>query len=458
MTTATFDEATNDHLAKSSVDRSRESRPSRRPPSGVEGLVARALSPFARVEPRETVGVLLLAATVFLLLTSYYLLKTAREPLILLGGGAEVKSYAAAGQAALLLLVVKGFAALSQRVGRLRLVGVVTAFFAANLAAFFVLGRMGVPLGVPFYLWVGVFSVTVIAQFWSVANDLVTPEQGRRLFAVVGIGSSLGAVFGARLARALFDLVGLWGLLVAAAAFLVASFGLTALASRRFEGETPAAATAAPLAPGGGFAMLAKDRYLQLIAVLVLILNLVNTTGEYVLDRVLLAAMSGQPAAVAAAGIAHFKARYFQWVNIAGVGLQLFAVSRVMRHLGMRVALLVLPTLVMAGAGVLMFAPLLSVVFMAKVAENSVDYSLQNTARQALFLPTSREAKYRAKVTIDTFLVRGGDVLSGALVWLGIHLHLPLRCFALVNFALSAAWIGLAWRLGARYRALTDRR
>jgi len=458
MTTATFDEATNVHRAPSAVGRPGESRPARRRPLGVEDLVARALSPFARVEPQEALGVLLLAATVFLLLTSYYLLKIAREPLILLGGGAEVKSYAAAGQAALLLLVVKGFAALSQRVGRLRLVGIVTLFFAANLAAFFVLGRIGVPLGVPFYLWVGVFSVTVISQFWSLASDLVTPEQGKRLFAIVGIGSSLGAVFGARLARALFDLVGLWGLLLAAAAFLIASFGLTALASGRFEREHRAAAPAAPLAPAGGFALLAKDRYLQLIAALVLILNLVNTTGEYVLDRALLAAMTDQPAALAAAGIAHFKARYFQWVNIAGVGLQLFAVSRVMRHLGMRVALLVLPSLVMAGAGVMMFAPILSVAFMAKVAENSVDYSLQNTARQALFLPTSREAKYQAKVTIDTFLVRGGDVLSGGLVWLGVHLHLPLRCFALVNVALSAAWMVVAWRLGARHRSLADGR
>src|SRR6185369_1615052 len=106
-------------------------------------LLARGMALFARVDPHEAVGVLLLAATVFLLLTSYYLLKIAREPLILLVGGAEVKSYAAAGQAVLLLFVVKGFAALSQRVSRLRLVGLVTLFFALNLVAFFVLGRLG---------------------------------------------------------------------------------------------------------------------------------------------------------------------------------------------------------------------------------------------------------------------------------------------------------------------------
>jgi ATP:ADP antiporter, AAA family len=417
-------------------------------------LLARALAPFARVERDEAVGVVLMAATVFLLLTGYYLLKIAREPLILLGGGAEVKSYAAAGQAVLLIFVVKAFAALSQRVGRLRLVASVTLFFAANLVVFVVLGRLGVPLGVPFYLWVGVFSVTAIGQFWSLANDLVTPEQGKRLFAVVGIGSSLGAVVGAQVARAIYGVVGVWGLLLTAAGILVASLGLSVLATHQFERRAHSA-PAAPLGRAGGFALLAKDRYLQLIAVLVVILNLVNTTGEYVLDRALLAGVAAAPAASAAGSIAAFKASYFQWVNLASIVLQLFAVSRVMRHLGMRAALLVLPVVALSGYAAMALTPLLSIALATKVAENSVDYSLQNTARQALFLPTSREAKYQAKAAIDTFLVRGGDVLSALVVWLGSHLHASMRLFALLNVAFAATWIVVAWRLGTRHARAT---
>lgn len=430
--------------------------PIRRPRSiDVGGLLGRALAPFARVERHEAVGVLLMAATVFLLLTAYYLLKIAREPLILLGGGAEVKSYASAGQALLLIFVVKGFAALSQRVGRMRLVTIVTLFFVANLGVFFALGRLGVPLGIPFYLWVGIFSVTAIGQFWSLANDLVTPEQGKRLFAVVGIGSSLGAVAGARFARALYGVIGVWGMMLAAAVILLASLGLTALANRQFERQARSAPPPAPLARAGGFALLGKDRYLQLIAVLVVVLNLVNTTGEYVLDRTLLGSVAGQAPAVAAASIAAFKARYFQWVNLASVGLQLFAVSRVMRYLGMRAALLALPLVAFGGYGLIALVPLLPIAFATKVAENSIDYSLQNTARQALFLPTSREAKYQAKAAIDTFLVRGGDVLSAVVVWLGVHLHANLRSFALLNVGFAALWVLVAWRLGARHRVVT---
>jgi AAA family ATP:ADP antiporter len=445
MTTLTLDKRDAAHIAGPVVPRSEPGA------FDVRALLGRALAPFARVEANEAVGVLLLAATVFLLLTSYYLLKIAREPLILLGGGAEVKSYASAGQALLLIFVVKAFTALSQRVGRMRLVTIVTLFFASNLLIFAALGRLGVPLGVPFYLWVGIFSVTVIGQFWSFANDLVTPEQGKRLFAVVGIGSALGAVFGARLARAIYGLVGVWGLMSTASALLVASLGLAALANRQFERRVGGAPPPVPLAAKGGFALLAKDRYLQLIALLVVVLNLVNTTGEYVMDRALLAGVAGAPAATAALSIALFKARYFQWVNLASVGLQLFAVSRVMRYLGMRAALLALPIVALGGYGLIALVPLLPIAFATKVAENSLDYSLQNTARQALFLPTSREAKYQAKAAIDTFLVRGGDVLSALVVWVGTRLHADMRAFALLNTAFAGAWIAVAWRLGRRH-------
>lgn len=105
-----------------------------------------------------------------------------------------------------------------------------------------------------------------------------------RLFAVVGIGSSLGAVVGAWFARMLF-VVGLRGLMLAAAVIMLASLGLTALANRAFEKQAASAPARAPLGRAGGSAMLAKDRYMQLIAILVVVLNLVNTTGEYVPPR-----------------------------------------------------------------------------------------------------------------------------------------------------------------------------
>src|SRR5450432_4148236 len=163
-----------------------------------------ALRLFADVRAGEGPTVLLLTANVFLLLTAYYFLKVAREPLILLGGGAEVKSYASVGQSILLVAVTAIYGWLASRVGRMSLIAWVTVFFVGNLVVFWALGESGAPLGVPFFLWVGIFNLVTVAQFWSFAADIYSEEQGKRLFPIIGIGSSIGAVAGAWIADELF--------------------------------------------------------------------------------------------------------------------------------------------------------------------------------------------------------------------------------------------------------------
>jgi AAA family ATP:ADP antiporter len=102
-----------------------------------------------------------------------------------------LKSYAAAGMAVLLVFVVPAYGAFASRVDRARLISWVTVFFIACLLAFVALGRAHTPfLGIVFFLWVGIFNLMIIAQFWSFANDVYTPEQGKRLFAIVAFGSS----------------------------------------------------------------------------------------------------------------------------------------------------------------------------------------------------------------------------------------------------------------------------
>ena len=106
-------------------------------------------------------------------------------------------------------------------------------------------------------------------------------------------------------------------------------------------------------------------------------------------------------------------------VNLVGFLLQLFVTSRVIRFMGVRGALFILPVLALVNYSIIAVAPILAVVRIGKILENSTDYSIQNTLRQALFLPTSREAKYKAKAAIDTFFTRAGDVLSAGFVGLG---------------------------------------
>jgi AAA family ATP:ADP antiporter len=423
---------------------------------------------FADVREGEGGTVLLLTANVFLVLTAYYLLKVAREPLILLGGGAEVKSYASVGQSLLLIPVTGLYSWFASRVGRMPLIAWVTVFFASNLVLFWALGVRDVPLGIPFFLWVGIFNLVTVTQFWSFAADVYSEEQGKRLFPIIGIGSSFGAVAGAWIADKLFR-IGAFRLMLLAGAVLMASLALTYIVNRR-EGlrvqraresseEKDKPARVEPLGGANGFSLLIHDNYLILFAIMILVLNIVTKTGDYVFDRKIIAAAhdAGQVThAQASLFIGQYKARYFEWVNGVGLFLQLFVVSRIIKYLGLRVALVVMPLASLIGYGAAFVVPLLSVLFVARAVESGLDYSLSNTTRQALWLVTSREDKYKAKQVVDSFVVRVGDAMSAGVVWVGSHLHLELPIFVVVNIALCLAWLASAVFLGRRYNERTS--
>jgi ATP:ADP antiporter, AAA family len=417
-----------------------------------------ALGLFGDVQPGEATTALLLTVNLFLLLTAYYLLKVAREPLILLGGGAEVKSYSAVGQAILLVFVTNLYGWIAARVGRFVLIAYVTVFFAANLVLFAALGARGVPLGVPFFLWVGVFNLVTVAQFWSFAADIYSEEQGKRLFPIIGIGSSVGAVGGAALADRLLRAGSPFLLMLVSAGILVATLALTYFVNARERARAAAGPRASkhdePVGRGNAFALVFRDRYLLLLAALILILNISTKTGDYVLDRMLIAQAHVQAATHGvreAIYIGQFKARYFEWINVLEVVLQSLVVSRVIKYAGLRAALVLVPMVSLAGYGASLVAPVIGVLFATRVAESTLDYSLSQTVRQALWLVTSREAKYKAKQVVDSFVWRAGDTLSAGVVWTGTHFEMGLRRFIAFNVFVAIVWVSIAFLLGREY-------
>ena len=462
------------------------------PPERPLSPIDRFLKLFTDIRGGESTTAVLLMLNVLLLLTAYYLIKVVREPLILAGGGAELKSYAAAGQAILLLGAVPLYGMLANRFPRKQLINVVTFFFAACLVVFYVLARMEAPIGIAFFLWAGIFNLMVIAQFWVFANDVYTTDEGKRLFPIVGFGASSGAVLGSWIAGRLIDPIGLHQLLLVAAGVLIVSVLVTnyvdAREHRRTEGHIERQYTTAELpaatgefrletgefkipteddqdeSTGGAFQLVFRNRYLLLIALLMMFLNWVNTTGEYILGRTIADAAASAVAAGTTGGLSEgdfigkFYSNFFSVVNLVGMLLQLFVVSRIIKYAGVRIAVMVLPVIAFGGYAILAFFPILSAVRWAKTAENATDYSLQNTLRGVLYLPTTREQKYLAKQAIDTIFVRVGDVLSAVLVFVGTtYLRFTTASFAMVNLIFVVAWIVLALMIGKRYMELTKR-
>jgi AAA family ATP:ADP antiporter len=187
----------------------------------------------------------------------------------------------------------------------------------------------------------------------------------------------------------------------------------------------------------------------------------VNTTGEYILGSSVQQAAAELAAAPGAAEgadkvfIGKFYANFFTVVGFVGLLLQLLVVSRILKYLGVRFAIMTLPLIALGTYLSIAIFPVLLVIKWCKTAENATDYSLNNTVRQMLFLPTTREEKYKAKVAIDSFFVRAGDVLSAGLVFLGVTwLSFEIYHFAGVCLALVGIWLFLAFKIGRENKRL----
>ena len=439
-----------------------------RPRNGVE----RALSLVTEVRAGEGPTALLLAMNVFSIIAFYSVVKVVRDALILAESGAVVASQAAAGQALILLAIVPVYGALASRVNRVKLVCGVTVFFASHLVIFYLLGAAGTRLGFVFYLWAGVFNLIVTAQFWAFANDVYTSERGRRLFPIVGLGASLGAVVGAGLTYLGFEQIGAYRLMLIAALGLLIPVGLTLWVHTRERrlrdaADTPhgdrssTASAEAPLSRTGGFQLIFQQRYLTLIALLMVLVNLVNTLGGFLLNTIIITEATTLVESGAAPGlevrevVGRLSAGIQTAVNTLGLLFQALLVSRIFKYMGVRGALFILPVVALGGYAAVALLPLVGVVKFVKILENSTDYSIQNTTRNALFLPTSREAKYKAKQAIDSFFWRTGDLLQYGVVYGGTALALTLRHFALLNVVFALALLCVVALLFREHKKIT---
>jgi len=432
---------------------------------GAKTWLDRTLSVFTEVRAGEGLGAGLMLVNIFLLLICYSIIKTVREPLILLGGGAEVRSYTAAGQALALMGFVPLYSWFASRVDRVKLLVGVSLFFLVNIELFALAVAAGVPyVGVAFFIWVGIFNMSLVAQFWAYANDLYTKEEGDRLFPMIVIGQTAGAPLGAFLAGRLFERgFNPQAILQISAALLLIGVVVYLVINARMTRRSRARQAEAILARGGGFALVLKSPYLRLIAIMMILLNGVNTTGEYFVSHLAAdhahALAAVDPSFNAQAYLGGFFGSYQFWVNVVAFTLQTVVTSRLVKHQGLRGALLALPLIALGGYTVIALGVGFAVVRWIKTAENATDYSIMNTARQLLWLPTSREEKYKAKQAIDTFFVRSGDLLSAAIVFLGTAvLKLTIARFALVTVVLIVMWLGVALVVLRRHRVLVQRR
>lgn len=432
---------------------------------------------FTELRPGEGRVASLLMGAVFFFLAALYMLKVAREAKVLadrgfLGlHGPQLKATARGFQALILtLVVIPAYSRVSARLPRRGLMIGMVLFYVLNIEIFHLLSVLQIPnLGFYFYVWVGIFNVSIMAQFWSYANDVYTPQAGRRIFPLIMLGASFGGVAGVLLDRVIKDFryfqLHPYSPLQVTALLLLTGLFLFLVADRSVEEHTPSSTdTRGRLQLGNGLMRVLSSPYIRLIGLSLVFLNLVNATGEYILDNFImdyahqtasLQALEGTEAWRLAQRLAIGNAynTFYLAVNLLTLVLQAFVTSRIIRRVGTVGALFVLPvvafgaySLVLLGGGYLAFR-------IVKILENASDYSINNTVQQLLWAPTTREEKYQAKQAADTIFYRLGDLLHSILIWVGTTVFaLTPHDFAFVNVVLSILWIVLILALAREYK------
>lgn len=416
---------------------------------------------------REGEGAVLLWSTAyyFLVLCAYYVIRPIRDD-IGAASGAENLAWLFTGTLAGMLLVHPLYTAIVGRLTRRRFVTWAYRFFALNLVAFFLYFRSADPAqavwaGRAFFIWTSVFNLFVVSVFWSLVTDLFRPGQGKRLFGFVAVGGTLGAMLGATITSSLVDVVGRVGLMLVSAAILELAVQAARVLDRH-EGAMRAAAMAEgdhtpdagrdasqDVIGGGildGIRHVFSSPYLFGIATLILFYT-ISSTFLYFQQADIVAAAFGDNR--------DERTRVFANMDLITNALtliaQLFLTGRVMKWLGVGVALAFLPLLTLVGFGILGIAPVLSVLVVFQVARRAGNFAIQRPAREALFTVVPRTDKYKAKNFTDTFVYRVGDQV-GAWSYAGMAVFgLTASGLAFTMVPFSALWLLLTVWLGRQY-------
>jgi AAA family ATP:ADP antiporter len=316
--------------------------------------------------------------------------------------------------------------------------------------------------------------VFVVAQFWAFAADIYTEERGNRLFPVIAVGATSGAACGSWITELLVS-SGLFGtqyLLIVTMIPLIASIFLSRMVDgRTYEQTVGTKAVPGPAIEDSGrsaISIVFTSRFLLATALITLILSWVNTNGENLLFRVVQEVLNEQARAGGVSntkelmaftrdGTTAFYGGFYFWVNVVALILQAFVASRLLKFGGFGVILLTMPVVALISYTAMAFIPILAVVKAMKIAENSTDYSINNTARNVLWLPVSAELKYKGKPTIDSLFVRMGDGIAALTVLVGVQfLALSTQSFFVLNVVLVLIWILLAFVVIREHRRYSE--
>jgi ATP:ADP antiporter, AAA family len=427
------------------------------------GTDARPLKAFLDIRRGELPVALAMFAYFFLVITTFWILKPLKKATFIeyydqqaieLFGlslhAAQSELVAKVLNTAVAYAAVVAFSALSRRLVRHQLTNALSLFFGATFVLYAqLLDDPGSVTVWSFYLYGDLYSTLMVATFFAFLNDSVAPEAARRLYGLVVLGGVLGGVLGSMALSGLIDVLapshwmgvclGLGALILAVANVA----GRRVLAARARDGEEDPAGRDADGHPAlAGARLVFRSPYLLSVVTIVGVYEIVSTIMDFQFSATIAHYLDG-------ADIGRHFARVFLITNVVSMIVQLFVTGFVMTHFRLTVALLILPATTLLSSLAFVALPGLWIGSLLNTADNGFSYSVNQSAKEALYTPTSRAEKYRAKAFIDMFVQRFAKTLA---VGVSLTVTLVFRDFS------SVRWLGLAtvalvlgWAAAAHY-------
>jgi AAA family ATP:ADP antiporter len=419
-----------------------------------DNALQRAIRAATKVEPNELKATVLSFLFVFVLMAAYFILRPVRDSLSS-DWTDEQLSWLWTSTFFFSVIAVSIYGAVISRIRLRIIVPSVYAFFSLTFVGFYVAGST---LGENdivnrcYYVWLSVFSLYHLSVFWTFMSGLYNKEQAKRLFSIIAMGASAGAIVGPAIPTFFADNIGNLNLLLIAAVLLMVPIPIIMKLESLRISDLGNEDVQADLAgdkklsgnPFSGFKTFVSNPYLLAIGLFILLYVLMNTFIYFELRKMM--------------GDFDREVRTQMWggidlaVNSLALLTALFATGRLATRFGMPITLALIPALMVGGWVVVALSPVLAVLIGLQVTRRAGNYAVTRPGREMLFTAVDAETRFKAKPVIDIVVYRGGDVVTAWLYTaLTATLGLGLAGVALVAAAFAAIWAGAGVYLGRKY-------
>ncbi|MCB2210726.1 hypothetical protein KQI52_01285 [bacterium] len=431
------------------------------------------------IKRKELPLALLMFAYFFLVISSFWILKPIKKSLFIsyydVGGFNLFGWLMTASQAELLakvlnmlvaVVAVTVFTLLVRRMRRQQLTYVFSAFFIISYGFYtFLLANLSGAVVWSFYLFGDLYSTLMVATFFAFMNDSVTANEAKRMYGLVVLGGVTGGVFGTSSLRLWIDALSssqwMWVLMVVAFIILMIAYAAGRLVETR---PLAAAPTAAPKpaneekksssrnAAFEGAALVFRSKYLLSIVAIVGLYEIVSTILDFQFTATVAHYKDG-------AAIGEHFSTVFAITNWTSLLVQFFLTSIILSRFGVMVALSILPMIMIFASGGFLAVPILWMGSMLNTADNGFSYSINQSAKETLYVPTDRDTKYKAKAFIDMFVQRFAKAIAVGVSLLVTSIFASfgsIRWLSLFTIAIVVLWLIAVRYAGREFKRMTQ--